>query len=147
MSKVLIVLVMLMTFVSADVIAGPPQNNTSLVWVYYFHRTFRCPPCSLLEELTRAAVDVGFARELDNGKVTMQAINVDEKANEHIVDDYHLNVQSIVLSQVEHGKEIRWKNLDQIWRLFEDKELLWEYLQEEIQNFLMGSKKQQERIP
>jgi hypothetical protein len=147
MSKVLIVLVMLMTFGSADVVAGPPQNNTSLVRVYYFHKTVRCPSCSLLEELTRDAVEIGFARELDNGKVTMQAINVDEKANEHFVDDYHLNVQSIVLSQVEHGKEIRWKNLDQIWRLFEDKELLWEYLQEEIQKFIIGPKKQPERIP
>lgn len=147
MNKVLIVLIVLMTFGFADVVASPPQNNTGLVMVYYFHRTVRCPSCTLLEELTRDAVEIGFARELDNGKVSMQAINVDEKANEHFVDDYHLNVQSVVLSLVEHGKEKRWKTLDQIWSLLDNQEQLWEYLQNEIQSFLMGSEKQPESIP
>lgn len=36
MSKVLIVLAVLMTFGFADVVAGPPQNNTSFVRVYCF---------------------------------------------------------------------------------------------------------------
>lgn len=141
MRKVLIVLAVLMIFGFADVFAGPPQNNTSTVIVYYFHRTVRCPSCTLLEELTRDAVEIGFTRELDNGKVTMQAINVDEKDNEHFVDDYHLSVQSVVLSQVEHGKEKRWKNLDRVWTLLEDQEQLWEYLQKEIRSFLKEARK------
>lgn len=147
MRKVLIALVVLMIFGFADVVAGPPQNNTSMVIVYYFHRTVRCPSCLLLEELTRDAVEIGFARELDNGKVTMKAINVDEKDNEHFVDDYNLSVQSVVLSQVEHGKEKRWKDLDRAWTLLEDQEQLWEYLQKEIRSFLMGIQKQPESIP
>jgi len=144
--KVFIVLIVLITFGFADVVAAPQLNNTSTVIVYYFHRTVRCPSCTFLEKLTRDAVEIGFAYELENGKITMQAINVDEKGNEHFVDDYNLSVQSVVLSQVDHGKEKRWKNLDQIWTLLEDQEQLWEYLQEEIQSFLMESKEQPESI-
>lgn len=141
MRKVLIVLVILMIFGFADAFAGPPQNNTSTVIVYYFHRTARCPSCTLLEEITRDAVEIGFAQQLADGTITMKAINVDEKDNEHFVNDYGLSVQSVVLSQVVNGKEKRWKNLDRIWTLLEDQGQLWEYFQKEIQSFFEESKK------
>lgn len=147
MRKVLIVLVILMIFGFADVFAGPPQNNTSTVIVYYFHRTARCPSCELLEEITRDAVEIGFAEELENGKVSMKAINVDNEDNEHFVNDYGLSVQSVVLSQVVNGKEKRWKNLDRIWTLLEDQGQLWVYLQKEIQSFLKEPKKLTREYP
>ena len=56
MRKALIVLVVLIIFGFADVVAGPLQNNTILVIVYYFHRTVCCPSCMLLEEITQLKV-------------------------------------------------------------------------------------------
>jgi len=118
-----------------------PQNQNSAIIVYYFHGTVRCPSCTLLEELIRETVEIGFSQELENGRITMQVINVDEQDHEHFVDDYSLSTQSIVLSQIENGKEMRWKNLDQIWTLLEDQGQLWEYLQNEITKFLKGAQK------
>jgi rhodanese-related sulfurtransferase len=116
--------------------AEPPQDQNSAVVVYYFHRTIRCPSCTLLEEITRGAVEFGFEKELNDGKIRMTAINLDEKANQHFVDDYGLTAQSVVVSEVDNGKEQRWKNLDQVWTLLEDEGQLWGYIQKEIKGYL-----------
>jgi len=139
--KTLIVLVALMVSCFAYNAVSSPQNQNSAIIVYYFHGTVRCPSCTLLEELIRETVEIGFSQELENGRITMQVINVDEQDHEHFVDDYSLSTQSIVLSQIENGKEMRWKNLDQIWTLLEDQGQLWEYLQNEITKFLKGAQK------
>ncbi len=95
----------------------------------------------MLEELVRDAVEIGFGHELETGRLTMQVVNVDKQDNKHFVDDYCLNAQSVVLSQIENGKEKQWKNLDQIWTLLEDQGQLWEYLQNEIEFFLKGTRR------
>ena len=136
MRKDLIVLAALMISCSTFTASGFPQSMNSTITVYYFHGTIRCPSCTLLEELIRDAVEFGFGRELETRIITVQAIDIDLPGNEHFVDDYGLSAQSVVLSQIENGKELRWKNLDQIWTLFNDQGALWEYLQNEIQSFL-----------
>lgn len=147
MCKAVVVLLVLMIAGFADAADAFPKNQDSTVIVYYFHRTARCPSCTLLEEITRDAVEIGFAQQLANGTITMKAINVDEKDNEHFVNDYGLSVQSVVLSQVVNGKEKRWKNLDRIWTLLEDQGQLWEYFQKEIQSFLKESEKLTREYP
>ena len=147
MRKAFVILVVLMISGFVNAAAGSRQNQDSTVIVYYFHRTARCPSCTLLEEITRDAVEIGFAQQLADGTITMNAINVDEEDNEHFVNDYGLSVQSVVLSQVVNGKEKRWKNLDRIWTLLEDQGQLWEYFQKEIQSFLEESKKLTREYP
>lgn len=139
MNKVLIVLVVFMISCSTYIAIGSPQNPNSTIIVYYFHGTVRCPSCTMLEELVRDAVEIEFGHELETGRLTMQVVNVDKQDNKHFVDDYCLNAQSVVLSQIENGKEKQWKNLDQIWTLLEDQGQLWEYLQNEIEFFLKGT--------
>ena len=120
--------------------AEPPQQQDPTIIVYYFHRTARCSSCILLEKLTREAVNFGFEQELANGRITIEAINVDEKDNEHFVDDYNLNFQLIVLSEIENGKEKRWKNLEKVWTLLGDQGQLIKYIQNEIKNYLNEAK-------
>jgi hypothetical protein len=139
--KVLIVIVVFMISCSTFIAIGSAQNPNSTIIVYYFHGTVRCPSCTLLEELIRDAVEIGFDQELETGRITMQVVNVDKQDNEHFVDDYSLGAQSVILSQIENGKEKQWKNLDQIWTLLEDQGQLWEYLQNEIEKFLEGTQR------
>ncbi len=139
MSKAIIVLAALMISGFTHANAEPPPKQNSIIVVYYFHRTVRCPSCTLLEELTRETVQLGFDQWLQSGRITTKVINVDERDNEHFINDYSLSVQSVVLSEIDNGNEKRWKNLDQIWTLLEDQEQLWEYLQKEIQEFLDGT--------
>lgn len=114
----------------------PPEDENSAIVVYYFHRTLRCPSCTLLEEIARGAVAFGFEKEVSSGAIRMTVVNVDEKANEHFVDDYKLNTQALIVSQVLNGKEQRWKNLDQVWTLIGDEAQLWAYIQKEIAEYL-----------
>jgi rhodanese-related sulfurtransferase len=114
---------------------APKEENNEII-VYYFHRTIRCPSCILLEEIARDAVTFGFEKEIKAGSLRMTVINVDEIVNEHFVDNYRLNTQAVVVSQLSDGKEQRWKNLDQVWALIENEERLWIYIQKEIAAYL-----------
>jgi hypothetical protein len=55
------------------------------------------------------------------------------------VKDYGLFTQSLILSRVVDGKEVEWKNLDQIWKLVGDKEQYLTYVTSETRNFLTQS--------
>ena len=110
-------------------------NDTGIV-VYYFHRTIRCPSCLLLEEITRETIAFRFDRELENGDIKFEIVNVDEEENEHYVEHYDLSVQTIVVSKIENGQEKQWKKLDKVWSFLHDEGRTFEYIQEEIISYL-----------
>lgn len=134
--KAFIVFVVLMIPGFSGAKAEPPQAQKSVIVVYYFHRTIRCPSCTLLEGITHETMEFGFEKEMDSGRIWMTVINIDEKANEHFVNDYNLSAQSVIVSEVNNGKEKRWKNLDQVWTLLGDEGQLREYIQKEIRGYL-----------
>ena len=49
------------------------------VIVYYFHGTFRCFSCHRIEEFTEGAIKEYFFRELENGTLEYEIINIEEK--------------------------------------------------------------------
>lgn len=114
--------------------AGTPASP--VVQVYYFHRNIRCPSCIKLEALAHQAIEAGFAGELAAGTMAWQAVNIDEEQNKHFEQDYALQAQSVVLSAVKEGKEVRWKNLDRVWDLLEDDPAFIQYVQEETHAFM-----------
>lgn len=113
------------------------QEQRKLV-VYYLHGTFRCPSCNKIENLTKAAVEQGFADQIKKGRVEMKVLNVEESGNEHFVEDYKLYTKSVILSDLRDGKEAKWKNLDQIWTLLGSDEKFIEYIQKEVKTYLEG---------
>lgn len=115
---------------------GIASADKDSVVVYYFHRTARCPSCLRLEELTREAITSGFEKNFGNGKIRFISINLDEADHEHFVNDYGLSVQSVVVSELENGKEKQWKRLDQVWDFLHDELHLVEYIQKEIHIYL-----------
>jgi hypothetical protein len=107
--------------------------------VYYFHRTIRCPSCEKIEALAWKAVEVGFAGELATGKMQWRAINIDEPHNKHFEDDYRLQMQSVIVSEMRDGKETRWKNLEKVWDLLDDDTSFVRYVQDEIRAYVQGT--------
>jgi hypothetical protein len=95
----------------------------------------RCSTCRKLESYTKQALDIYFAKELADGQILWQVVNVDKKENSHYVEDYKLITRSVVLSQVTDGKETRWRNLDQIWKKVRDKKDYMLYIKDSISNF------------
>jgi len=110
-----------------------PKNY---VIAYYFHGTFRCPTCHKLEQYSKEAIEDNFKNELTSGKIVFKTVNVDEKANEHFVNDYQLYTKSLVISLVRGGKEEKFKNLTKIWEYVGNKQRFYDYVRDEIAAFL-----------
>lgn len=104
--------------------------------VYYFHRTLRCPSCIAIEAMAKEAVEEGFPVEVGSGRIVWKAVNVDEPADAHYDEDYGLSTQSVVLSDTRGGVEVRWKNLEAVWDLLDDREKFLEYVRLEVREFL-----------
>ncbi|MEW6411147.1 MAG: nitrophenyl compound nitroreductase subunit ArsF family protein [Candidatus Zixiibacteriota bacterium] len=113
-----------------------PDAAAKLI-VYYVHGTRRCATCKKLEAYTQEAIESGFVKELEAGTIEWQTVNTDEEGNSHFIQDYQLYTKSVILSEVQDGKELRWKNLDKIWELVRgDKEAYIKYIQDEVKAFL-----------
>lgn len=120
-----------------------PQNSdsqaaqqTEKVIVYYLHGRARCASCVTIEEYTRETVRDAFADELKTGRLELKILNVETPENKHFIKEYQLYSQSVVVSEVVQGQEIRWKNLPKIWQLFYNEAAFKKYLQTEITEYL-----------
>lgn len=117
-----------------------PIAKGSRVIAYYFHGTFRCYTCTNMEKYSREAIEANFKDALASGSLEFKALNVEDKGNEHFVNDYQLYTKSLILSLVKDGKEIKHKNLDQIWQLARNKEKFIEYVTGEVTELLKDVK-------
>jgi hypothetical protein len=120
--------------------AAPEANKSSVdsskVVAFYFHGTNRCVTCRKIEAFSREAIQTGFGEALKTGRLEWRAINVEEPANQHFIKDYKLYTRSLVLVSFEGEKQLRWKNLDQVWLLVGDKPKFTSYVQGEVKSFL-----------
>ena len=126
----------LIVFGFAVVSFAADQPSSGKVYAYYFHGNMRCSTCHKLELYSREAIEKNFQTELASGKLEFKAINIEEKANAHFVNDYQLYTKALVLSLVKDGKEIRSKNLNKIWEFVNNKKKFIEYVKEEVATFL-----------
>ena len=122
------------SYTNAD--GSSTESNKNVIIVYYFHREFRCPSCTTLERVTRESVKSAFDKELKSGRVKLMSVDIDKKENKHFFNDYSLEFQSVVISDVRDGKEKQWKNLDQVWKLLKEEWDLREYIQKEIRLYM-----------
>lgn len=112
------------------------KTEDGTVIAYYFHSTRRCATCKKLEAYSKEAIEDGFEKDLESGNLEFRAVNVDEKENNHFVDEYQLYTKSLILSRVKDGKEIAWQNLDKIWDLVGNEKNYKEYVTKEVADFL-----------
>ena len=115
---------------------APPVAEASTVVVTSFHTTARCLSCLKIEELTNATLTLRFAGPIAEKRVVWRLVNTDEPANAHYVKDYGLFTKSVVVSEVKAGKEVRWKNLEQVWPLLRDPEGFQAYVEREVRAWL-----------
>jgi len=106
------------------------------VIAYYFHTTFRCPSCYKIEQYTEGAIKEYFEKEIESGNLVYEVINVEGKGSEHFVQDYQLYTKSVVLSFVKDGKEVKFKNLEQVWQLLRNKDKFYKYIKSEVEKYL-----------
>ena len=86
----------------ADKQADSKQNN--LVQVIDFHSTHRCVTCKTIEKKTVDALNEYFKDDLDKGTVTFKSVNVDEKENEAIAEEFEAFGTSLFLNIIKDGQ-------------------------------------------
>lgn len=116
--------------------ASPAAATPDGVHVYYLHGNIRCPTCRSIEAYTKEAVETGFARELQSGKVTWQVINFDQPGNRHYQTQYKLIAPTVVVAKWQGGKQVDWRNLNEVWEYVSDKPAFLAFVQNHVREFL-----------
>ncbi len=119
-----------------DVSGRESTSAATRLIVYSFHGRFRCVSCLRMEEYTRAALDENFSDELNSGRIVLRVVNRDEPENRHFSDDYKLTSSAVVLSLTAGGKEIRYKDLEKLRDLVNDRQAFTRHLFTEMESFL-----------
>ena len=132
MKKFAVLILLLVLMVPAFSQAAPKSK----VVAYYFHGNFRCYTCHTMEQYSKEAIEANFKDALASGKLEFKVVNIEERKNEHFAQDYQLYTKSLVLSLVKDGKEIKSKNLTKIWDNVRNKQKFFDYVSEEVNNFL-----------
>ena len=58
------------------------------VEVIDFHSTHRCYTCVAIEKAAKEVLEKNFANELKTGKIVFKTVNVDEKANAAVAEQF-----------------------------------------------------------
>jgi hypothetical protein len=113
--------------------------NDNQVVVYYFHRKFRCQSCEVLESTLMNTMQVTYSNHFGAGRLAMCIINVDDPENRHYLEQFEILSNSIVIVEKKSGVILRYKNLESIWDVSEDREAVTQLLQTEVSDFLPES--------
>ena len=149
-SLVLFFMLLMIPAVPGAVKKNAPDTSSSVktvpkdagkLMVYYFRNNRRCPSCFKIENYSKLAVEEGFAKEVKSGRMEWRMINVQEPGNEFYIDKYQIYTKTVILSLQKDGKELRWKNMDQIWDLLYDENIFKNYIQQGIRAFLAEKQK------
>ena len=141
MKKVFLALLAAVAVVSLGLsVFAAEDKPAGKVIAYYFHGTFRCYTCTNMEKYSREAIETNFKDALASGNLEFKAVNVEDRGNEHFVNDYQIYTKTLILSLVKDGKEIKYKNLDKIWEYVRNKEKFIGYVTDEIKSFMKDTK-------
>ena len=77
----------------------------SVVLIYNFHVTNRCPSCIAIEKATTKTLETYFSTEVKQGRIKRQILNVDDKANSAISEKYQAFGSGLFVTKVLNAKE------------------------------------------
>jgi len=130
----------LLTILLFATVWAKEATDTKII-VYYFLTNVRCSSCYKIERYTKEAVEQYFDDELTSGLLVFKPVNIEEEENQHFITDYELYTKSVVLSMLNAGKEIKYKNLTKIWEYLGDKDKFYDYIKRETSQFLEEAQK------
>ena len=123
-------------FVGATTVSAAESASQNQVVVYQFHRRFRCPSCHELEALIRNTLKTRYPEDLKSGKLAFRVVDLDAEGSEHFPKDYDFFYNTVIVVDVKNGKDVRFKNLEKLWEIYEDKEAASGFLIAEIDEYL-----------
>ena len=121
---------------AAQSVPPAPEAKNAKIIAYYFHGTYRCHTCLNIEKYSYEAIEKYFSKELQNKTLEFKPVNVEEPENRHYVQDYQLFTKSLVIAIHKDKKQVKWKNLADVWTYVNDKEKFYQYVKDEIEKLL-----------
>ncbi len=122
----------------SDMIIESNASESKII-VYYFHGTYRCPPCLQIEAWSFDAIQESFAQALEQGTIIWETIDVDKPENSHFIREYQVSTQSLIIVEMTGNRQKRYKNLEKVWEYLPDQQAFYEYVTREVNKFLTGS--------
>jgi hypothetical protein len=119
----------------------PEKKDKVQLIAYYFHATARCPSCINIENFTEEVINTSFAKENKEGLISFRQLNIEDSVNEHYINDYKLEFSSVILTKYVNGRQVKWKNLEHVWKFSSEKENFFKYMKIEIKDFLKEKEK------
>jgi hypothetical protein len=117
---------------STVVVQAKSAADTSVVYAYYFHRTFRCISCQTMEDLAARTIEERFAQQTQDGQVVWISVNVDEPEGKALGQQFNARGSELVVARMENGVCKDSKRLDDLWGLKDRPEAFSQYLVDEI---------------
>lgn len=81
------------------------NQSISKIEVIDFHSTHRCMTCKAIEANTKFTLNTYFSKDVNDGKITFQVINVDEKENEKLAEKFEASGTALFLNVIKGGQE------------------------------------------
>ena len=103
------------------------------------HATVRCPTCLAMKRLTQETLDESFKDAVDAGKIVLREVNYERSEAIAFAGEFKIATASVVLVNVEDGKNVAGKNLvTEAWKLYTDEPAFKQMLKEQIEAMLQG---------
>lgn len=81
------------------------DKSISKIEVLDFHSTRRCITCNAIEANTKYTLETYFSKELKDGRITFQTVNVDEDKNEKLAEKFEASGTSLFFNVIKNGTE------------------------------------------
>ncbi|MBK9060899.1 MAG: hypothetical protein IPL81_13900 [Flavobacteriales bacterium] len=90
--------------------AQQPTTSTSSavatrIDVIEFHSEHRCETCINIEAMTREVLNTGFATQMRDGTITFRLVNVEEKANAKMAEEFGAYGTALFLDVHKNGTD------------------------------------------
>ena len=99
MKNLLLVVICCLLFVSTY---GQMVNKIEVI---DFHSTHRCITCKAIESNTKFVLETNFAKELKDGIISFQIVNVDDEKNYKLAEKFQASGTALFLNVISDGKE------------------------------------------
>jgi len=128
---------------NADIATSVSPQLKDGLNIYYFYGNQRCTTCVRMEKFTQSTVMNQFLKQVRDGEMQLNLVNVDLPENQHYIDDYQLVFRTVVIANTHNGVDTDWRRLDRVWELANNELAFSQYLTEEINAMVNQTKTSQ----
>jgi hypothetical protein len=114
--------------------------GSTVVYAYYFHQTYRCLSCELMETTAAREIEEHFAPQIQDGQVVWMPVNIDKPEGKAFRQQFDVQGSALVLARMENGICKSSKKLDELWRLLNRPDGFSKYLVDEVNAYLIAGK-------